>query len=239
MRPVTLHEIIPLQRPIQHFADCYMIASISALARSKDGQKVLSRNVAHRGDEFRIKFQKINDCAENYFVTPKEMQKLAQHTFFNSKKADRKFKQNPIILAIESAMNKLLTAHPEKKPLISRLMVCDEKFEYNKPSNFLEIFTGKKPIILNENGIRMNLTKDRDKAMELFEKIDDANDFAFVAGTGLVSRKGLAKIHCYAVEGVNTENQYIQVYNARNQASIQMSFEEAIRAFKFLTGFLR
>lgn len=238
MRPITLQEIIPLQRPVQQFADCYLIASISALARSKDGQKVLSRNVAHHSNEFRIKFQKINDCAEDYFVTQKEMQKLVLHTFFNSKKADRNFKQNPIILAIESAMNKLLTAHPEKKPLISRLMVCDEQFEYNKPSNFLEIFTGKKPIILNESGIRMNLNKNKDEAMELFEKIDDANDFAFVAGTGLIGRKGLTKIHCYTVEGVNTENQYLQVYNARNQASIQIPFEEAIHAFKFLTGYL-
>jgi len=237
MRPITRHEIIPLQRPVQHFSDCYLISSIGALARSKDGQKVLSQNIAHRGDGFRIRFQNIDEQRIDYLVSNEEIQKLIPlDKYYNE--AILKWQQNPIIKAIEVAMDKLLHEHPHKKPFVSRLINCHERFEYNKPSNFLEMFTGKKPIILNEDSLRMNLTKDRDKAIELLERIENADDFSFVAGTGLKSRKGFASVHCFTVEGVNTENQYLQVYESRERESIELSFDKAIKIFKFLTGYL-
>lgn len=238
MRPITRHEIIPLQRPVQHFSDCYLVASIGALARSKDGQKILSQNIAHRGDGFRIRFQEVNNCIEDYFVTQEDIQQLVPlDKYYNE--AILKYKQNPIIKAIEVAMDRLLKEHPDKKPFISRLKSCHERFEYNKPSNFLEIFTGKKPIILNESGLQMDLSHKQDEAIELLEKIDRANDFSFVAGTGLKYNKRFAKVHCYTVEGVNSENRYLQVYEARNRESIELPFDKAIRIFKFLTGYLR
>ena len=85
----------------------------------------------------------------------------------------------------------------------------------------------------------MSLTHDKDKAIELLERIDKADDFAFIAGTGLKDRKRFAKVHCFAIEGVNTENQYLQVYESRNRESIEVPFEKAIKIFKFLTGYLR
>ncbi len=238
MRPITLHEIIPLQRPIQHFSDCYLISSVSALARSKDGQKILSQNISRRGDGFRIRFQNVDEHRLEYLVTQEDIQRLIPlDKYYNE--AIITCPQNPIIKAIEVAMNKLLKEHPDKKPFVSRLARCHEKFEYNKPSNFLEIFTGQKPIILNEGGLRMSLTHDKDKAIELLERIDKADDFAFIAGTGLKDQKGFAKVHCFAIEGVNTENQYLQVYESRNRESIEVPFEKAIKIFKFLTGYLR
>lgn len=238
MRPITRHEIIPLQRPIQHFSDCYLISSISALARSKDGQKILSQNIAHRGDGYRVRFQKVDEYIEDYFISQADIQNLVPlDKYYND--AIIRYPQNPIIKAIEIAMSSLLKEHPEKKPLVSRLASCHEKFEYNKPSNFLELFTGQKPIILNEGGLRMTLTHDKDKAIELLERIDKADDFAFIAGTGLKKHRDFTKVHCYAVEGVNTENQYLQVYESRKRESIEVPFEKAIKIFKFLTGYLR
>lgn len=238
MRPITLNEITPLQRPIQHFSDCYLVSSIGALARSKDGQRVLSQNIAHHGDGFRVRFQNVDGKRENYIVTQEDLQKLIPlDKYYNE--AIIKFQQNPIMKAIEVAMDKLLHKHPDKKPFVSRLVRCQERFEYNKPSNFMEIFTGEKPITLNEGGLRMDLTRNKDEAIELLEKIDNADDFSFVAGTGLFGKKGFASVHCFTVESVNSENRYLQVYESRERESIELPFDKAIKIFKFLTGYLR
>lgn len=238
MRPITRHEIIPLQRPIQHFSDCYLVSTIGALARSKDGQKILSQNIAHRGNGFRIRFQNVDNHRLEYLVTQEDIQRLIPlDKYYNE--AIIKYPQNPILKAIEVAMDKLLKEHPDKKPFVSKLTRCQERFEYNKPSNFMELFTGKKPIILNEGGLRMNLTHDKDKAIELLEKIDKADDFSFVAGTGLWEKDEFASVHCLTIEGVNTENRYMQVYESRYRESFEVPFDRAIRIFKFLTGYLR
>lgn len=238
MRPITLHEITPLQRPVQHFSDCYLISSIGALARSQDGMKILSKNIAHCKDGYRIRFQNVHDKRFEYRVSAKEIQELVPlDKYYNE--AIIKHKQNPILKAIEVAMNKLLEEHPDKKPFVSRLISCKEKFEYNKPSNFLEMFTGKKPIILNESSLRMDLLMNKDEAVDLFERIDAADDFSFVAGTGINAKEGLADFHCLIVEGVNTENQYVDFFECRKRETIRLSFDKAMNAFKFLTGYLR
>lgn len=235
MKPLTVNEIIQLQRPIQHFSDCYLVTSIGALARSQNGQKILSQNIAHEQNGFRITFQNIHDCVEDYFVSQGEILRLTPLDKYYEE-AIVTYPQNPIIKAIEVAMNKLLKLHPDKKPFISRLMKCQEKFEYNKPSNFLKMFTGKKPIILNESSLKMSLPKD--EAIELLERIDKADDFSFIAGTGISRNDDFPSLHCYTVEGVNSENQYLQVYESRNCKSIELPFEKALKIFKYLTGYL-
>lgn len=237
MRPITLHEIVPLQKPVQHFSDCYLVSSIGALSRSKHGQQILSKNIAHQGDGFRVRFQNVDGKREDYIVSQQNMNRLIPlDKYYNE--AIIKYEQLPIMKAIKVAMNRLLEEHPHKKPFVSRLKSCHERFEYNKPSNFMEIFTGETPIILNESGYRMSLRKDKDKAVELFEKIDASNDFSFVAGTGIWDRRDFASWHCFILEGVNRENSYIQVYEARDRESIKLSIDKALKIFKFLTGYL-
>ena len=237
MKPITRHNILPLQTPIQHFNDCYLISSITALARSKTGQKVLSKNVSYNKNGFKVRFQKIDSNPRDYFVSKDEIQKLMKFDEFYNE-INFHSEQNPIIKAIEIAMNKLIEEYPKKKPFVSKLVRSQEKFEYNKPSNFLEIFTGQKPITLNENSLRMNLQKDKDKAIELFEKIDKSDDFSFIAGTGLWGNGSVSALHCLVIEGVNTENRYLQLYDSRVQNSLKLTFDKTIEIFKFLTGYL-
>lgn len=275
MKPLTHSELISLQRPMQHFSDCYMTSSIGALARSSVGKKILNENIVHTNHGFRIRFQNVHSKQEDYIICKKDIKKhnpidyyeatVAEYLenpdsekaeFFDKAKPSElpklygeyyselleKFKPNRIINALEIAMDRLLKKHPDKKPRISRLINFgdDERFEYNYPSNFLEMFTGKKPIILNERTLlRMNLRKNKDEAVELFEKIDKSDDFSMVAGTGLFGKEGLTGLHCYTVEGVNSENQYLQIFDCREQKSIKLPFDKAIKAIKFLTGYLQ
>lgn len=144
---------------------------------------------------------------------------------------------HPIIKAIEVAMNKIISKYPDKKPIICRFADSIEDFEYNKPSNFMEMFTGRKPIVLNEDGLRLTMRRHREEAMELFEQMDKAGDVSFVAGTGLFSRYGLRDVHCYTVSGVNYENKYIEIIDKRTKETVNLPFEKAIRGLKFLTGY--
>lgn len=272
MRPLTKFEIIQLQKPIQHFNDSYLLTSIDALARSKNGKKILSKNILHNGDGFKIRFQNINRQKEDFFISKENIEILSSDSYHDVvlynfqhpnkekaeffKRADKselpalhdeyynelleKLKQNEIIKAIEIAMDKVINKYPNKKPLISRIVSTDkhEKFEFNYPSIFLEMFTGKKPIALNERTLRMNLKKNKEEAIELFENIDKANDFSMVAGTGLFPRNGLSTARCYTLEGVNSENKYLQIFDCRNKKSITLTFEQAIQALKYLTGYI-
>lgn len=237
MKPITFSEIKPLQTPIQHFSDCYMIASIGALARSENGRKILSRNIAHRKDGFRMRFQNIYDKREDFFVTKKEMDNLVSlDEYYNE--VVQKYEQNPIIKALEVAMNKLIRKYPEKKPFVSRLANCQEKFEYNKPSNFLEMFTGKTPFVLNEDGIRMTLKKKVPETLDLFDRLKSEDNYSFVAGTGARDKNGLVSFHCYAVEGVNSDNS-IKIYESRKKESITLNFRQAIDSLKFFVGYFK
>lgn len=275
MKVLTNNEIISLQRPIQHFCDCYLVSSIGALARSKNGKRILTKNIVHNDDGFRIRFQNVHSQKEDYFISKKNLEEhptdryedtvISEFRNLNDEKREfffskvnpakrsalldeyynellEKFKPNPIINALEIAMDRIIKKYPDTKPLVSKLATFygEERFEYNYPSNFLEMFTGKKPLILNERTVRMSLRKDKEKAIELFENIDKADDFSMVAGTGLfiTPKKDLTSIHCYTVEGVNSENQYIQIFDCRKQESIKLTFDRAIRVLKFLTGYI-
>ncbi len=237
MKPITLSEIKPLMTPIQHFSDCYMISSIGALARSEEGRKILSKNIAHRKDGFRIRFQNLYERRQDFFVTKEEMDDLISlDKYYNE--VVQKYQQNPIIKAVEVAMDKLLSIHPEKKPLVSRFMRCQERFEYNKPSNFMEMFTGKTPFILNEGGLRMSLKKKIPETIDLFERLKHENDYSFVAGTGNRGKNGLVSYHCYTVVGVDSDN-FIKLYESRKKESITLNFREALDSLKFFVGYFK
>lgn len=237
MKPITLSEIKPLMTPVQHFSDCYMISSIGALARSEDGRKILSKNIAHRKDGFRIRFQNLDERRQDFFVTKDEMDHLVSlDKYYNE--VVQKYEQNPIIKAIEVAMNKLLEKYPWKKPLVSRLMRCQERFEYNKPSNFLEMFTGKTPFILNEGGVRMTLKNKIPETQDLFERLKNEQDYSFIAGTGMRGKNGLVSYHCYTVLGVDSDN-FVKLYESRKKESITLNFRQAIDSLKFFVGYFK
>lgn len=236
MRPISLNDVKILRTPVQHFSDCYLVSSIGALARSNDGAKLLRQNIARHYDGFYVTFRNVNGIEEKYHASAKELEKhISYDKYYNY--VVHEFEQHPIVKAVEIAMGKLLKNHPAKKPLLCRFPRCQEKFEYNKPSNFMEMFTGKKPFTFNEAGIQMTLKKKKDEAVELFEKIGSSDDFSIVTGTGLGSREGLTNVHCYTIEGVNIENRYIQIFDCRKQKSIILPFDKAIRGLKFLTGY--
>ncbi len=236
MKPINLSEIKSLQRAKQHFHDCYLVTSMNALSNTENGRKILQENILREGNNFNIKFKNINGKSEDFFVSEKELNDLTLcDRFFNP--IELKEPHNPILKAVEVAMNKLLKKYPDKKSFINRLYKTNEEFEYNNPSRFLEMFTGIKPININENGIRMSLKNKIDETKEVLEKIGNNETNSFIAGTGHKFIKGLTNWHCYTLENVNNANKTAKIFDNRYQEEITLSFDDFIKKIKYITGY--
>lgn len=236
MKPINLSEIKSLQRVKQHFHDCYLVTSMNALSNTENGRKILQENILREGNNFNIKFKNINGKSEDFFVTEKELNDLTLcDRFFNPIELNEP--HNPILKAVEVAMNKLLKKYPDKKSFINRLYKTNEEFEYNNPSRFLEMFTGIKAININENSIRMSLKNKIDEAKEVLEKIGNEKTNSFIAGTGHKFIKGLTNWHCYTLENVNNANKTAKIFDNRYQEEITLSFNDFIKKIKYITGY--
>lgn len=236
MKPINLSEMKSLQRVKQHFHDCYLVTSMNALSNTENGRKILQENILREGNNFNIKFKNINGKSEDFFVSEKELNDLTLcDRFFNP--IELKEPHNPILKAVEVAMNKLLKKYPDKKSFINRLYKTNEEFEYNNPSRFLEMFTGIKPININENGIRMSLKNKIDETKEVLEKIGNNETNSFIAGTGHKFIKGLTNWHCYTLENVNNANKTAKIFDNRYQEEITLSFDDFIKKIKYITGY--
>lgn len=239
MKPITLEQVYSLREARQFFHDCYLVSSVNALTRCENGRKLLQRNIASCSGNFNVRFNNLKGKSQDFYVSRKDLKNLEwtdryrNPILINGNMPEH----HPVIKAIECAMDKLLQKYPAKKPLICRLVRCNERFEYNKPSNFMSMFTGEKPIILNEGGISLTLKKKQEEAFELFERMDKENEFSFVVGTSLNNDIGLTNTHCYTVEGVNFNRQYMEVWDNRLQRSHFLAFSRVIRGIKFVTGY--
>ena len=233
MKPINFEEIKSLQRVKQHFHDCYLVTSLNSLSNSENGRKILQNNILREGSNFKIKFKNVNGNQEDFFITEKEIDDLTLcDRFFNP--IELKEPHNPIIKAIEVAMNKLLSKFPDKKSFINRLY---KTFEYNNPSRFMEMFTGITPLNINEKSFRMSLRKNSDDAKGLFQQIGNNNNSSFIVGTGHHFIKGMTNWHCYTLEKVDNKANTIQIFDNRYQEPITMSFDEAVKKLKYITGY--
>lgn len=236
MYPISSYHTTPIQNAKQIFHDCYLVASLGALSRSTKGRRILENNISHNDKVFNIKFQNVYGKQENYTISKQSVNNMT-YTAPTGKCYTLKKNKSLITKAVELAMNKLLQKHPSKKPFIYRLMKHQQDFEYNKPSRFLKMFTGKKPLTLNEGGIRMSLFGKRKKATELLKEIEKDNGAVFVAGTGANFWGSLPSWHCYAVKKVNIKKNKITLFDHRKNTEIDLPLQNALHQLKFFTGY--
>lgn len=236
MRPINLNEIKSLHRVKQHFHDCYLVTSINALSNSKNGRKILQNNILKDGNNFNIRFNNVNGTTQDFFISEKEINDLTLcDRFCNPIVLETP--ENPILKAIEVAMNKLLKKYPDKKSFANRLYKTNEEFEYNNPSRFMEMFTGISPLNINENGLRMSLKSKVNETKDLLGKIGEQQQSSFIVGTGHHFIKGLTNWHCYTLEKVNNKDNTIQIFDNRYQETITLSFNDFIKKLKYITGY--
>lgn len=233
MHPITFDEILSLRMAKQNFRDCYLVSSINALTRSENGRKVLAQNIQRDGENFCIRFNDVNGLPETYLVKQAECDQLVLYDEF-MEPVPLKVPHNPIIKAIEIAMNKLLKLHPDKKPFVCRIPKCQESFEFNKVSNFLKMFTGIRPYTLNESGLRMTLYKDEKIAKRIFTEMK-TRDCSFVMGTGYHLNPLEDLPHCYTF--TNADSGMVELYDCRRQTHFNRTENDIISSIKYICGY--
>ena len=240
-RNLNEQELDSFSLACQEFSDCYLVSSLEALSKSKKGREILSKNIeiAPKQDDgfcglfgniIKISFPNINGKKETFFVGAKEMDKNFD-IYYHQK--------NKILFAVKMSMKKLIKKHFFKKPLISRLVPFTETFEYNKPSNFLEMFTGKKPIIIAESDVNFNLKKYKKDVFNLLKRMAQTknSNYSFVVGTGISGFGNIKSWHCLVVDKVDDANKMITLKNKRGNGKYTFSFDELIATFKYIVGY--
>lgn len=249
------NDIRSLRTALQEYSDCYLISSLEALSKSKEGRKILFQNIRKIKIQIKLKdycdditdsttgkinfdlnvfkifFNNINNKKEAFTIGLKELNKY--FGIYHKQK-------NHLVYAMKMAMQKLIEKHPTKKPLISRIAnPFKMNFEYNKPSNFLRMFTGKEPIVVGESDINLNLKKYKDKIFPILEKMGATpkENYSFVVGTGVKGYTKTKSWHCLVIEHVNAKDRIVTVKNKRSNAKQSMSFDDFLKKFKYLVGY--
>ena len=129
----------------------------------------------------------------------------------------------------------------EEKPLISRIPHSNEIFEFNKPSKFLYMFTGVKPIVINENGISITLIKYQNAIENIFKRIAEDNNSCFVAGTAITTLE-FVNFHCYPIVAtakylINKQQYHVNLYDTREQTIIERHSNSFINNVKYICGY--
>lgn len=234
MPQLNINDIRSLKYARQYFHDCYLVSSLHALAQSGNGVKILQKNILHEGEDFNIRF---SGLGKNFSISKDEFDSLEfVDRYCNPQPPKEPY--NPVLQAVELAMRKVISAYPSKKSLTCRLARCRENFEYNFPSNFMEMFAGKKPNVINERGLRMSLSSKKNEVMDLFEKLDKSTTGdSFVVGTGLHVFSKLPDCHVFVLKKVDLKNGKIYILDNRSKKIIALSLNDALKNLKFITGY--
>lgn len=240
--PIHEKEIVKLRKTPQIFADCYLITTLNALSHTTKGKNVLRQNITkaatQEGTAYKIHFPDVYSKKEDVFVTEKEIKNLLLTDEYCNIVEHNK-EENPTLKAVEVAMNKMVRKYPKLKSFLSRIWVTSvEDFEFNSPSKFMKMFTGKEPISLNEKTLLMSLNFHKKEALELLKKMEKSKGkHNFVCGSGEKAKKPFVQWHCYVIQNVNLKKDSIKIYDTRENQTLDLTFNQFIKNMKYITGY--
>ena len=209
------------------------MSSLESLSQTENGRKVLKEQIQHddnNPNRINCYFYKKNGDKIGYSVPINNVVKGYKKVFEKQ--------PNEIIRSVDISVNEYEKKY-KTKHIISDLRDTFEeyKFEFNMPSNFMQMITGVKPRVIGETNCNLDLRKYKNEVLELFEKLDKEKKHSFVISTGIKSLEG-HKFHVYILEDVNMSNNTITVREKRENVSKTMSIEEALKTFKCIVGYL-
>lgn len=225
-------EIDSFREAKQYFSDCYLMTTLETLGQTENGRKILKQQI-QRDDKnpttINCYFYKKNGEKEKYSIPTNTVLKGYEKVY------DKQ--PNEIIRSVDISVNEYEKKY-KSKPLISDLRdnFKDYKFEYNLPSNFMRMMTGKSPRIIGETDLNLDLTNYKSEVMDLFKKMEAEKNHSFVISTGAKALDG-HYWHVYILQDVDLKNNTITVKEKRNNKPQTISIDEALKTFKFITGY--
>ncbi len=225
-------EIDSLKDAKQHFSDCYLMTTLETLSHTENGRKILKEQIQHDNNEP----NRINCYFYNKFGE-KEIYSTPVNIVTKEYKKVYEKQPNEIVRSVDISVNEYEKKH-KSKPIYSKIgdNLKDYVFEYNLPSNFMKMLTGIKPHTIGETDLNLDLTPYKTEVMELFSRMDKEKNHSFVISTGIKSLDG-HRWHVYIIENVDLSNNTITVKEKRENRPQTMSIDEALKTFKFITGY--
>ena len=230
---ITDKEIDDFSNAEQHFSDCYIMSTLETLSHTKNGRKVLKKQIEH--DD---KNPNIINC---YLFTPNgslEKYPIPTNVAVQGYEKLYKAQDNEIIRSMDVTVGEYEKRY-KAKPWICRF-TDDFKtytFENSIPSHFMTILTGKEPTVnIAEMDFNVDLSSRKEEVMRLFKKMQTNKEHSLVIGTGLKMLDGRTW-HVYVLEDVDLDNNTVTVKNKRGNITKTMNIDTALNTFKFIVGY--
>ena len=226
-------EIDEFKNTKQHFSDCYLMTSLETLSHTKNGRKILKKQIKHDDNNPHV----IN-C---YLYTPmgtKEKYSIPTNAVVKGYKSLYEKQDNDVIRSMDISVGEYEKRY-KTKPWICRFTddFKSYEFENNLPSHFLKIFTGKEPTVnIAEKDFNMDLSSYKNEAMKIFERMDKEKEHSLLIGTGMKMLDGRTW-HVYILEDVDLKNGTITVKEKRGNKPRVMSIDSALNTFKYIVGY--
>lgn len=230
---ISDNEIDDLKNSKQYFSDCYLMTSLETLSHTRNGRKILKKNIHH--DD---KNSQIINC---YLINPKgikEKYSIPSTTAIKGYEKLYKIQDNEIIRSMDISVAEYEKKY-KAKPWICRVTdnLKSYPFENNLPSHFLKTFTGIEPTVnIAEKDVNLDLSSYRDKVMKIFTRMEKEKEHSLLIGTGAKMLNGRTW-HVYILEDVDLKNNMITVKEKRSNTPQTMSIDTAINTFKYIVGY--
>ena len=229
---ITDKDIDEFTNAKQHFSDCYLMTTLETLGHTENGRKILKEQLQY--DDLNPNYINCNLYNPN---GQKEKYSIPINTVIDKYKKVYEHQQNPIIRSLDISVAEYENKY-NAKPWICRFTdnFKTYSFENNLPSHFMQTLTGIKPHVIAETNINLDLRSHKEEVLNLFERMDKEKNHSFVISTGVKPLDGHSW-HVYIIENVDSKNKIITVKEKRGNKSQSMTFDEALKSFKFITGY--
>ena len=229
---ISDNDIESFKDATQVYSDCYLMSTLECLANSTNGRKILKESIHHDDAE--------KDNINCYLYAPngkKEEFTIPTKNAIRGYEKLYKKQENEIIRSLDISVAQYEKKY-NTKPWYCKITrpLKTFRFENNSPSNFMQSLTGIKPISIAEKDFNLDLRKYKNQVMPLLERMSKEKEFSFVIGTGIKKHDG-RRFHVYVIENVDMEHQTITVKNKRINKPETMSIDEALKTFKYITGY--
>ncbi len=230
---ITDSELDDIRNSRQYFSDCYLMSSIETLSKTENGRKILKKQIQHDDEN-----PNILNC---YLYSPlgsKIRFAIPTDTAVKGYESVYKYQPNEIIRSMDISVNEYEHRY-KSKPLICRIRddFKDYDFEYNLPSNFMKMLTGKEPTVnIAETDFNINLTSRKDEVMELFKRMQTDKNHNLIIATGAKDLNG-HRWHVYVLEDVDLGSNTITVKEKRGNVPQTLDIDKALDKFKYIVGY--
>ena len=222
-------------------SDCYLVASLKALAKSGFGKQMLKNSISSNQDKtsFNVQFKRYKADEKNTYNVNRNSEYNAEAYEVATGRPDFR-----TIGAVEKATSDINGEKSSTKPWYIRTFgKYDTNLEGNEANYFMYNLTGVKPISLGDSGLKSLSSANKEEAIKLLDKIGELpmNRHSFVCGSKIFGTKNVGKSHYYILNKVDNnicklDAGSIEMINKINLPNVKINLDEYIADLQRFNG---